>query len=136
MRRYITVKGGLQKEICRIFNLSKFGAWKALNFESNSPRAYKVRKYALENGGRYEEEGLTPNCQVEIGDKGIMTLTFHCGYVIVVDALNNKAQVFHNGASMMTNDRANLWELFSIIDPLLGFIKEDINPPIKNSTKR
>jgi len=135
MRRYITVKGGLQKEICRIFNLSKFGAWKALNYESNSPRAYKVRKYALENGGRYEEEGLTPNCKIYTSLYG-MIFTFHNGYTVAYNSLLKRINVFINGKLVDANDGADIDLLLSTIQSTLQLSEGDINPPIKNSTKR
>jgi len=135
MKRSIIIPRGLQKDICRIFGLSQFGAWKALNYESNSPRAYRVRKYALENGGRYEEEGLTPNCKVSMSPYWL-TFTFHCGYVISYRSETKEIFVSFKGAHIDIYPDADLNLLQSIIYNILQLSEGDINPPIKNSTKR
>jgi hypothetical protein len=135
MKRSIIIPRGLQKDICRIFGLSQFGAWKALNYESNSPRAYKVRKYALENGGRYEEEGLTPNCKIYTSLYG-MIFTFHSGYTVAYNSLLKRINVFINGKLVDAHDDADLDLLLSTIQSTLQLSEGDINPPIKNSTKR
>ena len=135
MKRSIIIPRGLQKDICRIFGLSQFGAWKALNYESNSPRAYKVRKYALENGGIYNEDGVMPNCSIYASEYR-MTLTFPCGYVVTYDLLTNRIWKFVNNQPVDTAIDLDISTFHTIVNEALKLSEGDINPPIKNSTKR
>lgn len=52
MRKRIEISSEAKKCICKDFNVSHVTLWSALTFKTNSRVAYKLRKVALERGGK------------------------------------------------------------------------------------
>lgn len=70
MIRYIELPAGKKARICRVLGVSRVTLWAALNFQTQSALADKIRRMALQDGGRVISEvdvtnGFMPNCQTE-----------------------------------------------------------------------
>ncbi len=57
MKKYITVPNEIKVELRDVFGCTKETVWKALNFKSDSPRAKRIRKHAIDKGGVVYDSG-------------------------------------------------------------------------------
>lgn len=69
--KYIDLSMDGKRRLEKMFETTRMGVWRALCFKSNSEQSQKIRKVALEMGGRLIHEldvtdGFVPNCQTEI----------------------------------------------------------------------
>lgn len=63
-------------ELQQRFNVGKNYVLQVLRFKKNGPTAEKIRRAALELGGRYVDPDFSPNCRTQYqGDKIIQTFS-------------------------------------------------------------
>ena len=65
--KYIELSTSKKARICRALGVSRVTLWSALTFQTQSQLAEKIRRMAVQNGGRVMikldvTEGFMPNC--------------------------------------------------------------------------
>ncbi len=51
MTKYISVPNPIKREIKAVFDCTREMVWKALNYQSDSDLARRIRKFAVDKGG-------------------------------------------------------------------------------------
>ena len=67
--KYIELSTSKKARICRALGVSRVTLWSALTFQTQSQLAEKIRRMAVQNGGRVMikldvTEGFMPNCEM------------------------------------------------------------------------
>ena len=67
--KYIELSTSKKARICRALGVSRVTLWSALTFQTQSTLAEKIRRMAVQNGGRVMikldvTEGFMPNCEM------------------------------------------------------------------------
>ncbi len=92
--KYIELPAGKKARICRALGVSRVTLWSALTFQTQSALAEKIRRMALQDGGRVMREvdvtnGFIPNCETDFehGNDGVRRIiqTFPNGVRLVFD---------------------------------------------------
>lgn len=65
MRKHIKVDIEVAKEIARVFNCTNMAVWYALNFQRNSAKAQRIRRFALQKGGVLIGAAIEPETMYE-----------------------------------------------------------------------
>ena len=68
--KYIELSTSKKARICRALGVSRVTLWSALTFQTQSQLAEKIRRMAVQNGGRVMikldvTEGFMPNCEID-----------------------------------------------------------------------
>ena len=68
--KYIELSTSKKARICRALGVSRVTLWSALTFQTQSTLAEKIRRMAVQNGGRVMikldvTEGFMPNCEID-----------------------------------------------------------------------
>ena len=86
--KYIELPVGKKARISRALSISRVTLWSALTFQTQSALAERIRRMALQDGGRMMSEvdvtsGFMPNCETDFvhGDGGVRRIiqTFSTG---------------------------------------------------------
>jgi len=103
--KYIELPTGKKARICRALGVSRVTLWSALTFQTQSALAEKIRRMALQDGGRVMSEvdvtsGFMPNCETDFvhGNGGVQRIiqTFSNGVRVVFDNDACTAMILHN----------------------------------------
>lgn len=107
--RYIELATSKKARICRDLGVSRVTLWSALTFQTQSALAEKIRRMALQDGGRVISEvdvtsGFTPNCETEFihGNDGVRCIiqTFSNGVQVEFDNEISTARISRYGRSV------------------------------------
>ncbi len=107
--KYIELPAGRKARICRALGVSRVTLWSALTFQTQSALAKKIRRMALQDGGRVKSEvdvtcGFMPNCETDFvhdadGVRRIIQ-TFSNGVRVEFDNDTCTANISQNGRSV------------------------------------
>lgn len=81
-----------------------------LAFRKDGPTARKIRRAALEMGGRYVDPEFSPNCRISYAN-GQIVQTFHEGVTLEIDIKTGSCTVSQNGKQLenIENATMNQW---------------------------
>lgn len=109
--RYIELPAAKKARIRRALGVSRVTLWSALTFQTQSALAEKIRRMALQDGGRVISEvdvtnGFMPNCETDFehdadGVRRIIQ-TFSNGVRVEFDNATCMADISRNGRSVKT----------------------------------
>jgi len=112
MDKKVCVSRGVQGELQKIFGCTGVMVWKALTYKSDTELARKIRKQALDRGGKVV--CTLPECET-IHDSGcIMRQTFANGAVLEVDKSDGSGTVWHDGRKKVHLKNMTVMELYMI----------------------
>ncbi len=103
--KYIELPAGKKARIRRALGVSCVTLWSVLTIQTQSALAEKIRRMALQDGGRVMSEvdvtsGFMPNCETDFvhGDGGVQRIiqTFSNGVRVVFDNDACTAIILHN----------------------------------------
>ncbi len=109
--KYIELPAGKKARICRALGVSRVTLWSALTFQTQSALAEKIRRMAMQDGGRVMREmdvtnGFIPNCETDFehGNGGVRRIiqTFSNGVRVEFDNDTCTANISQNGRSVKT----------------------------------
>ena len=110
--KYIELSTSKKARICRALGVSRVTLWSALTFQTQSQLAEKIRRMAVQNGGRVMikldvTEGFMPNCETSFvhGEDGRVqriVQTFSNGVRVEFDNDTCMADISRNGRSVKT----------------------------------
>lgn len=119
--KYIELPAGKKARIRRALGVSRVTLWSALTFQTQSALAEKIRRMAMQDGGRVMNEvdvtdGFMPNCETayERDDNGQVrriVQTFSNGVRVEFDNDTCTADISRNGCSvkMFSDVRMRDW---------------------------
>lgn len=97
MKKQILTDNETKTFLMKAFGCSRQQVWRALNFERNSEKAQRIRRLALQRGGKLTE-GYVPQCETTHNTAArTMEQTFGPRVKIVHDRNNNEVTVFVDG---------------------------------------
>lgn len=109
--KYIELPTAKKARIRRALGVSRVTLWSALTFQTQSALAEKIRRMALQDGGRVMSEvdvtnGFMPNCETDFehdacGVRRIIQ-TFSNGVRVEFDNATSTADISRNGCSVKT----------------------------------
>ena len=81
-----------------------------LSYRKDGPTARKIRRAALEMGGRYVDPEFSPNCRISYVN-GQIVQTFHEGVTLEIDIKTGSCTVSQNGKQLenIENATMNQW---------------------------
>lgn len=79
----IEVTPTIRRELMQLFGCSAMNIWRALNYQANSAECCRIRRAAIEKGGRVMN--WLPECETIHCADGTMRQTFANGATIEVD---------------------------------------------------
>lgn len=92
----IEVTPAVRRELMKLFGCSAMNVWRALNFTSESDECRRIRRAAIEKGGRVMN--WVPECEtIHCTAEGQKRQTFANGAVIVVDWADRTVTVCRMG---------------------------------------
>ena len=91
----IEVTPAVRRELMKLFGCSAMNVWRALNYQASSPECCRIRRAAIEKGGRVIN--WLPECETLHCADGQMCQTFQNGVVIVVDWADRTVTVCRKG---------------------------------------
>lgn len=109
--KYIELPAAKKARIRRALGVSRVTLWSALTFQSQSALAEKIRRMALQDGGRVISEvdvtnGFMPNCEIafEHDADGVRRIiqTFSNGVRVELDSAMCTADISRDGRSVKT----------------------------------
>lgn len=120
--KYIDLNIEDKKRLEKMFETTRMGIWRALCFKSNSEQSQKIRKVALEMGGRLIHEldvtdGFMPNCQtvINIGEGDRVTgMTLRYPNDVRVESDDNSATLFVGGKAERRYWNVTLGNLYKV----------------------
>lgn len=97
MKKQILTDNETKTFLMKAFGCSRQQVWRALNFERNSDKAQRIRRLALQRGGKLTE-GYTPECETthQTADR-TMTQMFGHRVKIVADFGSSEVVVMVDG---------------------------------------
>ena len=85
-----------RRELTEKFQVSRKTVWCALNYITNSDLAKEIRTWALQHGGRVEEEDFLPNCRTEHTEDAVIQ-TFAGGVQVRISKRNSGVDLLEDG---------------------------------------
>lgn len=107
--KYIELSTSKKDRICRALGVSRVTLWSALTFQTQSTLAEKIRRMAVQNGGRVMikldvTEGFMPNCEIDfvhdIGGVQRIIQTFSNGVRVEFDNATCTASISRDGRAV------------------------------------
>ena len=114
MEQYIHVTNETRKKLVEIFNCTSVMIWKALNFESDSVLAGKIRKAAYENGGILMAK--SPVVETFFDHDNYLHQYFPNGATLVLNKTNSEGAVMFKGKTINTYKNVMLKDIPMIQD--------------------
>lgn len=96
MGKYINCSTELRSHIMKTCGLSPAGFWKIMRFKSSSDNAIRIRRYAVEHGGKLADSDFMPNCRTTHNADGTMIQDFGWGVSLLVDFKSSTIAVCKN----------------------------------------
>ena len=109
--KYIELPTAKKARIRRALGVSRVTLWSALTFQTQSALAERIRRMALQDGGRVMSEvdvtnGFMPNCETDFEHdaSGVRRIiqTFSNGVRVEFDNATSTADISWNGRSVKT----------------------------------
>ena len=106
--KYIELSTSKKARICRALGVSRVTLWSALTFQTQSQLAEKIRRMAVQNGGRVMikldvTEGFMPNCEIDdIGGVQRIIQTFSNGVRVEFDNATCTASISRDNRAVKT----------------------------------
>lgn len=109
--KYIELSTAKKARIRRALGVSRVTLWSALTFQTQSALAEKIRRMAMQDGGRVMSEvdvtnSFMPNCETDFehdaGGVRRIIQTFSNGVRVVFDNATCTADISRNGRSVKT----------------------------------
>jgi len=122
--KYIELPAGKKARICRALGVSRVTLWSALTFQTQSALAEKIRRMALQDGGRVKSEvdvtsGFMPNCETGFvyGDGGVQRIiqTFPNGVRVEFDNDTCTAMILHNEEPVKNYEQVTIRDWVNIV---------------------
>ena len=115
--KYIELSTSKKARICRALGVSRVTLWSALTFQTQSQLAEKIRRMAVQNGGRVMikldvTEGFMPNCEIDfVHDIG--------GVQRIIQTFSNGVRAVKTFSDVKVRDWGNIvFEAQSLTDSL------------------
>lgn len=121
---YVELPAGKKARICRALGVSRVTVWSALTFQTQSALAEKIRRMALQDGGRVMRKmdvtsGFMPNCETDFvhGDGGVRRIiqTFSNGVRVEFDNAANTASISRVGKLVKAFDDVRMRDWGNIV---------------------
>ena len=115
MERKIEVGTEIRRKICKMFGVTSKTVSNALTYagtRGESDTAKRIRKVALENGGR--RMVYCPECETLFDSEGNLRQTFPNGAVLLLDKRSGTGIVTFNGKEIVKYGRVMMSELEDI----------------------
>lgn len=86
-----------------------------LSFKANGPTAERIRRAALQLGGRYVDPDFAPNCRTSYMG-GYIIQTFSCDVVLRIELSTGNVTISHrgNGIKTVKNATMTMWNSMAI----------------------
>lgn len=122
--KYIELPTAKKARIRRALGVSRVTLWSALTFQTQSALVEKIRRMALQDGGRVMSEvdvtnGFMPNCETDFehdadGERRIIQ-TFSNGVRVEFDNATCTAGISRNGRSVKTFSDVRMRDWIKIV---------------------
>lgn len=97
------------------FQVGKNYLWQVLSFSKNGPAAEKIRRAALQMGGRYVDPDFAPNCRTQyLGGRIIQT--FADQVVLEIDQKTGDIKLTHHGevVEQLEKESMAMWNAMAL----------------------
>ena len=96
--------------LCERFEAGRNYIWQVLSYTKNGPTAERIRRAALQMGGRYVDPDFAPNCKTTY-ENGYITQTFSQDVVLRIEVMTGNICIYHNGNAVekINNATMSVW---------------------------
>ena len=104
-----------RKRLQERFDVGETYVMHVLSFKANGPTAERIRRAALQLGGRYVDPDFAPNCRTSYMG-GYIIQTFSCDVVLRIELSTGNVTISHrgNGIKTVKNATMTMWNSMAI----------------------